>query len=78
MTSLTTQQIETASKIQTGLDEMNALLKRVGQIADQLTNGGYDVCMTLWDRDRGSSTVNGRLQSNVCKVTIRPAEDLRR
>lgn len=78
MTTLTLQQIESAGKIQARLGEMNLLLKRVGQIADELTSGGYDVCMTIWDRDRGSCTVNGRLQSNVCKASIRPAEDLHR
>jgi hypothetical protein len=52
------------------LREMNDLLSRAGTIADKLSRR-YEVVMTLWHDTQGSHLIQGRLQGNVAKATLR-------
>jgi len=53
------------------MDRLNALLSQAGKLVDELQREGFEVCMSLWDRDRPGSAVNGRLQANCCYAEAR-------
>lgn len=73
MGTLDTAQLADAARINQAQARLNALLSQAGDIADSLSSEGYDVVMNLWSANAPGSTVRGRLQGNVAKVTIQVA-----